>query len=252
MAEKREDGRHGIRGVMGPDELHTAYPGADPSTEGGLDNTACTKVMVAWLLEWAREVLDLLPDRERPGICARPGIDDSDLASWEEIGCNLFVPVHADDILSQFGGYESLEDLGWEGLRDRHGDLQRLDRILEAEGDDPNRYKASEQADALMLFHLFSQEQIERIFDRPGSAFGSDRIFPTIRYHMQPTSDGSPPSFVAQASVLARADRQRSWQLALDALDALDADIADAQGGTTREGLHLGAMAGTVDLLQRC
>ena len=34
-------------------------------------------------------------------------------------------------------------------------------------------------------------------------------------------------------------------------LEALDSDIADVQGGTTQEGIHLGAMAGTVDLLQR-
>ena len=29
-------------------------------------------------------------------------------------------------------------------------------------------------------------------------------------------------------------------------------DILDIQGGTTAEGIHLGAMAGTVDLIQRC
>ena len=28
--------------------------------------------------------------------------------------------------------------------------------------------------------------------------------------------------------------------------------MADIQGGTTSEGIHLGAMAGTVDLIQRC
>lgn len=33
---------------------------------------------------------------------------------------------------------------------------------------------------------------------------------------------------------------------------ALEADLADTQGGTTREGFHLGAMAATVDILQRC
>jgi alpha,alpha-trehalase len=33
---------------------------------------------------------------------------------------------------------------------------------------------------------------------------------------------------------------------------ALESDIADIQGGTTPEGIHLGAMAGTVDLIQRC
>ena len=31
----------------------------------------------------------------------------------------------------------------------------------------------------------------------------------------------------------------------------MESDIADVQGGTTAEGVHLGAMAGTVDLLQR-
>src|SRR5690606_11941932 len=35
-------------------------------------------------------------------------------------------------------------------------------------------------------------------------------------------------------------------------VEALRSDIDDSQGGTTPEGIHLGAMAGTVDLLQRC
>ena len=29
-------------------------------------------------------------------------------------------------------------------------------------------------------------------------------------------------------------------------------DFKDIQGGTTSEGIHLGAMAGTIDLIQRC
>nr|BFD80666.1 hypothetical protein StreXyl84_00670 [Streptomyces sp. Xyl84] len=33
--------------------------------------------------------------------------------------------------------------------------------------------------------------------------------------------------------------------------EALRGDIADVQGGTTGEGVHLGAMAGTLDLVQR-
>jgi alpha,alpha-trehalase len=74
-------------------------------------------------------------------------------------------------------------------------------------------------------------------------------ILRNIQYYMRRTSHGSTLSWVAHAWVLARADRQRSWRLALKALDA---DIADIQGGTTKEGIHLGAMAGTVDLMQRC
>ena len=33
---------------------------------------------------------------------------------------------------------------------------------------------------------------------------------------------------------------------------ALESDISDVQGGTTAEGIHLGAMAGTVDIVLRC
>ena len=47
----------------------------------------------------------------------------------------------------------------------------------------------------------------------------------------------------------ARADRSRSWDVFQEALLS---DVADIQGGTTPEGVHLGAMAGTVDVLQRC
>ena len=46
----------------------------------------------------------------------------------------------------------------------------------------------------------------------------------------------------------ARSDRERSWELFSEALES---DVGDVQGGTTPEGIHLGAMAGTVDLLQR-
>ncbi len=53
---------------------------------------------------------------------------------------------------------------GW-----KYGDIHRLDRILDAEGDDVNRYKASKQADVLMLFYLFSSEELLELFHRPGN-----------------------------------------------------------------------------------
>jgi trehalose/maltose hydrolase-like predicted phosphorylase len=49
--------------------------------------------------------------------------------------------------------------------------------------------------------------------------------------------------------VLARSDRPRSWTFFNEALAS---DVHDVQGGTTAEGIHLGAMAGSVDLAQRC
>ena len=53
----------------------------------------------------------------------------------------MFVPVHDDGIISQFEGYEDLKELDWDAYRAKYGNIQRLDRILHAEGDDPNRYK---------------------------------------------------------------------------------------------------------------
>ncbi len=249
MAQKRPDGRYGIRGVMGPDEFHTAYPGADPAAEGGLDNNAYTNVMVSWLLARAFDVLDLIPSDQRRRLCEKLNLDDEELARWGEISRKLFVPFNDEGIISQFEGYEKLKEFDWDGFREKYGNLQRLDRILEAQGEDPNDYKVSKQADVLMIFYLFSREEVERIFDQLGYDFTPDMIFDNIRYYMRRTSHGSTLSWIAHAWVLARADRQRSWQLMLKALDS---DIADIQGGTTPEGIHLGAMAGTVDVVQRC
>ena len=49
--------------------------------------------------------------------------------------------------------------------------------------------------------------------------------------------------------VLARSDRARSWDLCQRALES---DLTDIQGGTTPERIHLGAMAGSVNILQEC
>ena len=48
--------------------------------------------------------------------------------------------------------------------------------------------------------------------------------------------------------VLARSDRPRAMTYFAEALQS---DVSDIQRGTTAEGVHLGAMAGTVDLVQR-
>lgn len=248
LAEKRPDGRYGIRGVMGPDEFHTAYPGADPETEGGLDNNAYSNFMAAWILIRATDVLDWLPGDARDRLCARIGLDAAELETWQEIGRNLTIPFH-DGVISQFEGYEKLKEFDWQGYARKYGDIQRLDRVLEAEDDDPNNYKVSKQADALMIFYLFSAEEIARVFEGLGYAFSPRMIPETIRYYEARTSHGSTLSFLAHAWVLARSDREKSWELALKALES---DIADIQDGTTPEGIHLGAMAGTVDLMQRC
>ncbi len=241
--------RYEIRGVMGPDEYHTAYPDADPEAEGGVDNNAYTNVMAAWVLTRTRDVIDLLPETRWRELRERVGLEDAELDLWDEISRKLRVPMHADGIISQFEGYADLEEFDWQGYRERYGDIQRLDRILEAEGDSPNRYKASKQADVLMLFYLFSAEELNRLFEQLGYPFDPSLIPRNVDYYLARTSHGSTLSHVPHSWVMARSDRSHSWELFQRVLDS---DITDIQGGTTPEGIHVGAMAGSVDLVQRC
>ncbi len=43
-------------------------------------------------------------------------------------------------------------------------------------------------------------------------------------------------------------DPESSWERFLVALES---DVGDIQGGTTKEGIHMGVMSGTLDLVQR-
>jgi alpha,alpha-trehalase len=242
----RDLDRYEILGMMGPDEYHDGYPDRD---EPGLDNNAYTNVMAAWVLCRALETLQLLPELRRTELEERLGLQPEELDRWREVSRKLRVCFHDGDIISQFEGYDRLQELDWDALRARHGDIRRLDRILEAEGDSPNRYKASKQADVLMLFYLLSADELRALLDRLGYQLEPDSIPRNVDYYLQRTSHGSTLSSIVHAWVLARADRPRSWRFFTEALAS---DVHDVQGGTTAEGIHLGAMAGTLDLAQRC
>jgi alpha,alpha-trehalase len=238
-------GRYVIRGVIGPDEFHSGYPG---QVYDGIDNNAYTNVMAVWVIVRAMEALELLPLAFRLDLLERLGVDGAELDLWEDVSRRMFVPFH-DKVISQFEGYERLAELDWHAYRQRYGNIQRLDRILEAEDDNVNNYKASKQADALMLFYLLSSDELRELFDRLGYRFTPDQIPKTIDYYRTRTSHGSTLSAVVHSWVLARGDRDRAMKYFQQVLMS---DIADLQGGTTFEGIHLAAMAGSVDLLQRC
>ena len=237
--------RYEIHGVMGPDEFHDKYPGAP---RGGLRNNAYTNVLVAWLCGIAGQLLPLLPASRAEALRSRLGISDDELAVWQDMSRRMFVPFLGDGIISQFEGYEDLEELDWDAYRAKYGNIQRLDRILRAEGKDPNRYKVTKQADTVMLFYLFRQDELREIFGRLGYDYRADTVIRNVEYYDRRTSHGSTLSFVTHAGVLATIDPESSWDRFLVALHS-DAD--DIQGGTTKEGIHMGVMAGTLDLLQR-
>jgi alpha,alpha-trehalase len=237
-------GRYEIRNVMGPDEYHDAYPNAD---EPGLNNNAYTNVIVTWVLTQTLKVLDLLSENRRKELCEALDIGTDEIDRWKDVSRKMTIPFHDDGIISQFEGYDELKEFDWENYRGKYGDIQRLDRILEAEDDTPNRYKASKQADVLMLFYLFSSGELGELFDQLGYPFEYETIPKNIDYYMKRTSHGSTLSRVVHSWVLARSDRTRSWNFFKEALKS---DFTDIQGGTTPEGIHLGAMAGSIDIMQ--
>lgn len=100
-----------------------------------------------------------------------------------------------------------------------------------------------------MLMYLLSSDELRELLARLGYRFAPEQIPKTVDYYASRTSHGSTLSAVVHTWVLARANRDH----ALDYFkQVLKSDVADIQGGTAAEGIHLAAMAGSVDLMQRC
>jgi HAD superfamily hydrolase (TIGR01509 family) len=240
-----EDRFH-IDAAMGPDEFHDGYPG---QAGRGVRDNSYTNILTAWLLHRTAELLTLIDGHDCGRLRLRLRVTPAETAHWERLSRRLAVPMHADGVISQFDGYEHLPEFDWGTYRSRYVNIGRLDLILAAEGDSTNNYRVSKQADVLMLFYLLSAEELRDVLGRLGYPLSPEAIRATVSFYTSRTSHGSTLSRVVHAWVNARADRRRAWRLFTEALQT---DLADTQGGSTREGVHLGAMAGTVDLVLRC
>jgi trehalose/maltose hydrolase-like predicted phosphorylase len=242
----QQTGKYELNKVVGPDEFHTQYPDKE---QIGINNNAYTNYMASWCIRTTIDMFLKLAEDRQNEILILLDISRVDLLQWQEISRKIYLPLREDGILSQFDGFEDLKDLNWDHYKKKYGDIQRIDRILEAEGDSVNRYKVNKQCDVLMLYYLFSQEDLTMGFEWMGYHFDSSHIQKNIDYHLSLSTNGSTLSRIVHAWVLSRYDSEKSWEWFNRALET---DIADIQGGTTSEGIHLGAMAGTVDLIQRC
>ena len=238
--------RYDIDGTMGPDEFHDGYPGK-PGL--GIRNNAYTNVLTAWVLGRAVHTVSLLEEHHCRPLWDRIALRPDEVALWQHMSSRLRVPFHADGVISQFDGYEDLPEFAWEAYRSRYGDLGRLDLILNAEGDRTNNYRVSKQADVLMLLYLFSAEELRELLHEMGYPLAPEVIVKTVEFYAARSTQGSTLSNVAHSWVEARRDRERSWTFLTTALET---DLSDIQGGTTHEGIHLGAMAGSVDIVRRC
>ncbi|HEX5542672.1 MAG TPA: glycosyl hydrolase family 65 protein [Micromonospora sp.] len=246
VRENPTTGRYEITRVMGPDELHDAYPGTDVP---GLANNAYTNVMTVWLLRRALDVADLLACHYGPDLTDLLGLGEQERVRWRRITTRMYVPWHGAQIISQFDGYADLREFDVSGYLARYGDISRLHLILAAEGDSPNRYRIGKQADVLMLLYLLSAEELRELLAGLGYPWPRAALPRTVDFYSGRVSHGSTLSRVVHAWVHARAGRAISWDYFMEALAA---DLGDSKSGSTREGIHLGAMAGTLDLAERC
>ncbi len=237
-------GRHVIVGVIGPDEYHNAYPGA---AAPGLDNNAYTNVMAVWTLCRALEVLDHLPQASRAALRARLELSDEEFAAWDRISRTMRLEFHGDGIISQFAGFERLREIDVAGYVRDHPN-QRVNWALEREGGNVDALQVTKQADVLMLFHLLLPEDLTDILSRLGYHPTRDDLRRTAAYYLQRVSHELSLSRVVCAGALAQLDPAASWRYFRKAM-VLDLTPSPTAGST--EGLHLGAMAGTLDVLQR-
>lgn len=237
--------RYHLRGVVGPDEYHTGYPNRP---EPGLDDNAYTNTMAAWCCLRAAEIATTFQGGEADELAGRLGVTGGEVAGWTRVGRLFFVPFHPDGVISQFAGYGELAELDWDRYRETYDSIERLDLILEAEDDGTNGYKLAKQADVLMLPYLLGRDGLISLLSELGYTLTVEQFNRTVEYYLNRTAHGSTLSRVAHASVLAALDADRAWD---SFREALDADLDDTQHGTTRAGIHLGAMAGTVDVVQR-
>ena len=119
--EDKNSGRLSIKNVMGPDEFHESYPDA---TEGGLKDNAYTNLMVAWTLERAADMLEMLGEEAVAKIKNQIGLSEEETNQWKQITHRLNLVIK-DDIISQYDGYFDLEELDWDYYRNKYENIHR-------------------------------------------------------------------------------------------------------------------------------
>ncbi len=243
----QERDRFEIQGVMGPDEFHEKLPGAD---SGGLPNNAYTNVMVVWVLDKALELLNTTPEEEALALRAKLSLSNDELERWGNITRKMFIPMEKNGLIHQFEGYRDLKELDWDEYRHKYEDVHRMDRILKAEGLSPDEYQVSKQADVLMIFYMLSPEEVGSIFQKLGYKFSRQNIKTNFDYYLPRTSHGSTLSYVVHSYVAHLIGDYKTGEEFF--LKVLHSDYEDIQGGTTAEGIHVGAMGGSLDLFYRC
>ncbi|MDH2328142.1 hypothetical protein QCN27_14825 [Cereibacter sp. SYSU M97828] len=238
------EGRFTLRGVVGPDEFHTRYPGAEAP---GLDDETYTNVMAAWVLIHAAKALDRLPACHRDAVTARLAVGADEARHWAHIAAHLHLVRDDQGRFLPFDRYDTLRPFDMEAHeRDHPG--ERLDWFIEAQGGDINALQAQKQATFAMLGHLFTPDELSALLARMGHPAPPEIICRTIEADLARTSHDSSLSDLIYAGALARLAPEKAWRIFRGALHPDDAETGHSG---TEKGIHLGAMAASIDIVQR-
>ncbi|AHM58369.1 trehalose/maltose hydrolase or phosphorylase [Flammeovirgaceae bacterium 311] len=248
-----ERGRYEIKGVVGPDEHHTRYPKNHPlaGSSGhpggaGINNNTYTNVMAAWTLGQAGRMYSQLPEQRRQELAKLLDLQEDEPAMWDNVKKNMYLPVLEEGMLEQFEGFSKLEDFYLQQYRQKH-DYNRIDWTLEAEGDSVANYKLAKQADTSLLLYLFPPAELLDLLQEMGYSISIDDLHRTIQHQIAYTANESSLSRIVFAGALAHLDPQNSWKYFKEAQYI---DLSPEEDNGSSEGIHLGAMGGTLGVLQ--
>lgn len=141
-AEREEDGRYHIRGVIGPDEYHET-----------VDDNAYTNGLAQWNLEVGEEIARLLAERwpeQWRALSRRLGLEPEEPGRWLRIARDLYTGFDEQTgLFEQFRGYFGLEEIDLAAFAPRTAPMDVLlgrERIRQS--------KIIKQPDVVMLVYL--------------------------------------------------------------------------------------------------
>jgi kojibiose phosphorylase len=216
-AEREEDGRYHIRGVIGPDEYHES-----------VDDNAYTNGMARWNLEVGAEAARLLAERwpaRWRELARRLDLADDEIGAWGQVARNLYLGIDPrTGLIEQFQGYFGLEDIDLTEYEPRTAPMDVLlgrERIQQS--------KIIKQPDVLMLLYLL------------GDRFSPEVVEANFRYYEPRTGHGSslsPPIHAAMAARLGHVELAKRY---FD--QTAELDLANSQGNAAG-GVHAAALGG--------
>lgn len=243
-AEEDADGRYHIAGVMGPDEYHEAYPGTEA---GGIKDNAYTNLMLTWSLNWLLELAETQTEMfESVAHETDFGSDWLNLA--KNVSKGLALEISPEGIIAQYAGYFDLEAVDFAAYEAKYGDIHRIDRLLKAEGLSPDDYQVAKQADTLMTIYNLGNRHMAKLVAQLGYDLPENWLALNKDYYLARTVHGSTTSRPVFAGIDVTLNNMDE---ALDYLTtAIGSDYYDIQGGTTAEGVHIGVMGETLEVIQ--